>query len=333
MYLCEKPSQATDIARVLACGRRADGYLSDSNGTSVTWCIGHLLEQVPPEDYDPDLKTWRYETIPFIPTTWKYRVAHRRGKPDAGYNKQLRVIRGLLRKANEVVIVCDAGREGEAIGREVLDYMRYQGAIKRLWLSAFIDSAIRKAIANLQDGATTLPLYRAALARARADWAVGLNLTRLYTLMARDKRVDRLLSVGRVQSPTLAMVVARDRAIEGFTAQHYFVVVADCRENGNCQFSATWRPRTGVTYVDAEGRCTDSSTARTLAQRVHGQFGRVAQCTVTRKCEHPPLPFSLSTLQQTASARFGLKAERGCKVGFAQLRGPYDDGETTQFFT
>lgn len=304
VYLCEKPSQGRDIARVLACTQRSDGYLSDGNGTSVTWCIGHLLEQAPPEDYDPNLKAWRLDTIPFVPTEWKYRVVKRQG-----YSKQLRTITGLLKRADEVVIACDAGREGEAIGREVLEHVHYRGPIKRLWLSAFVDQAIRNALDDLKDGAETLPLYRAAIARARADWIVGLNLTRLYTLMARARNVDRLLSVGRVQSPTLAMIVERDRTIEAFVPTDFFVVQAECLGTGNCHFSCEWQPSPDAKFVDAEGRCTNEYAARTLAQLVTSTQGRVAQCDVSKKSEGPPLPFSLSALQQAASARYGLRAE------------------------
>ncbi|HEB93146.1 MAG TPA: DNA topoisomerase III [Gammaproteobacteria bacterium] len=311
LYLCEKPSQARDIARVLGATRRAEGTLTGKD-VIVTWCIGHLLEMAPPDRYDPALKPWRFDTLPILPDGplggWRMDVTPR-GK------KQFAVIQSGLKRAGRVVIATDADREGEVIAREILERCHWQGPISRLWLSALDDASIRKALKALRPGDATEPLYQAGLARARADWLVGMNLTRAYTLRERHRGGDDLLSVGRVQTPTLKLVVDRDRAIEQFKPVPYFVLIGRFSTPSGA-FRATWAPDPATTrHVDAEGRCLDQRLVEDVARRLlsrqaDGQPGRIDTAQTERRQEPPPLPFSLSSLQQTASKRWGLSPQK-----------------------
>ncbi len=299
LFLCEKPSQARDIARVLGASRRQEGCLA-GDGITVTWCFGHLLEMVPPDAYDPALKRWSLEQLPIIPAHW--RVAPRK---DA--RKQLAVVKRLLGQAASVVVATDADREGETIAREVLETCRWRGPVSRLWLSALDEASIRKALDRLLPGAQTEPLYFAGLGRARADWLVGMNLTRAFTVAGQRAGLDGVLSVGRVQTPTLALVVERDRQIEHFQPVPYYEVVA-LFATAKGQFRARWLPPEAL--ADAQGRCTSRTAALAVAQKVEGQTGRIAKAETRRINEPPPLPFDLSTLQQVASKRWGMGAQQ-----------------------
>jgi len=265
LFLCEKPSQARDIAKVLNAVTKGDGCLK-GDGVVVTWCFGHLMELAPPDAYDPALKTWSVDSLPILPGNhWRMEV-----KKSA--RKQFNVIKKLVKSADEVVIATDADREGELIAREVLSHLRWQGRVSRLWLSALDDASIRKAMNAILPGSKTEPLYYAGLARSRADWLVGMNLTRIYTLLGRSQGIDGVLSVGRVQTPTLRLVVDRDRAIESFVPKPYWDVEADCVTDGS-RFTTKWIPDDEV--CDAEGRCINQQAARSVAQSVSGMVGQV----------------------------------------------------------
>lgn len=299
LFLCEKPSQARDIAAVLGAGRKDEGCLR-GDGVAVTWCIGHLLEMVPPEAYDPAYKRWDLSQLPIVPATWKMEVTAR-GKA------QFKAVKTALADASEVVLATDADREGETIGREVLARCGWRGPVRRLWLSALDPASIRKALATLLPGDKTEPLYRAGLGRARADWLVGMNLSRLYTLLGRQRGMDGVLPVGRVQTPTLKLVVDRDREIAGFKPVPYFVVEATFRANAG-EFRARWQAPTAV--CDAQGRCARREAAAEVVKKIQGQAGRITRADTERKKEVCPLPFDLSTLQQEASRRFGMTAQQ-----------------------
>ena len=298
LYLCEKPSQARDIARVLGVRTKGDGCLH-AGDTTITWCFGHLLEMLPPDGYDPAYKRWQLEALPIIPEQWRLVV-----KKEA--RKQFAIIQRLLKNASSIVIATDADREGETIAREVLQLCQWRGPVTRLWLSALDDASIRKALANVLPGSRTESLYHAGLGRARADWLVGMNLTRAYTLIGRQAGHDGVLSVGRVQTPALNLVVERDLAIENFSPKPYYEVHATCQVEAG-QFTARWLPPVDV--ADPEGRCTSLSTARTLAQNIEDQQGEVIKADTTREKEAPPLPFDLSSLQQEASKRWAMGAQ------------------------
>ncbi|MBF0453457.1 MAG: DNA topoisomerase III [Magnetococcales bacterium] len=302
LYLCEKPSQARDIGKVLGVTSRRDGYLVGPD-KQVTWCVGHLLEMIAPDGYKGEWKSWRMDTLPMIPDRWKLEVKNRVGK-------QYTVIRTLLKSADEVVLATDADREGETIGREVLDRCRYRGKISRLWLSALDDASIQKALNNLLPGEKTQPLYQAGLGRARADWLVGMNLSRAYTILGRQRGYDGVLTVGRVQTPTLKLVVDRDRQIENFIAVDFFDLLVLLKTEGeSChRFVAKWLP--DKKGADEQGRCLDRARVEALCEQVGGQSGPVVKAETNRIKEPPPLPLELSTLQQEASRKWSLGAKR-----------------------
>ena len=201
LFLCEKPSQGKDIGRILGATQRGEGCLNGS-GVTVTWCIGHLVEAAAPEAYDEQLKRWSIEQLPIIPQHWRVEV-----KPKTATQS---VVKALLAKATQLVIATDADREGELIAREIVELCGYRGPIERLWLSALNDASIRAALAA-RPSAETLSMYHSALARSRADWLVGMNLSRLFTVLGRQAGYDGVLSVGRVQTPTLARCGPRPR--------------------------------------------------------------------------------------------------------------------------
>lgn len=300
LVLCEKPSQGRDIAKFLGATQRGDGFLSGP-GVTVTWARGHLLETAEPEVYGEQYgKPWRTEVLPLLPQQWKLVV-----KADA--KAQFAVINRLLRQVDEVVIATDADREGEVIARELLDYCKFQGRIFRLWMSALDDASIRAALSDLWPSSRTKALYYAGVGRSRADWLIGMNLTRLFTLKGREAGIGNVLSVGRVQTPTLAIVVQRDREIENFVAKPYFEVIATLAVNG-AAFPAKWVP--AAQYCDEEKRCIQPGVVAQVVQLCRQTpTGAVIDCQTERKKQSAPLAFSLSSLQQACSRHWGLPAQ------------------------
>lgn len=304
LLLCEKPSQAADIAKVLGATQRAQGYFA-GEGLVVTYGFGHLLENAQPEDYDLKYKTWSIADLPIIPDHWQMKV-----KPKT--SGQLKIIKGLLAEAKEVIIATDADREGELIAWEILEHFRYRGPTQRLWLSALNQAAIRKAWSALRPSSETLSLYHSALARSRGDWLVGMNMSRLFTLLGRLAGYQGVLSIGRVQTPTLRIVIDRDRAIARFVRSPYWDLVLELEQSAS-RFAAKWIPPSNC--VDEQGRCIDQAVARQAAAAI--QAGRVAsvRSAITERMKEPaPLPFSLGSLQQACSARLGLGAQETLDV-------------------
>ncbi|WP_448111244.1 DNA topoisomerase III [Pseudomonas lini] len=296
LFLCEKPSQGKDIARVLGALQRGNGCYNGS-GISVTWCIGHLVEAAPPEAYDERFKRWSLDQLPIIPVKWRMDV-----KADTA--AQYKIVKQLLAKASELVIATDADREGEMIAREILDLCRYQGSIQRLWLSALNEASIRKALVSLRPADETERLYYSALARSRADWLIGMNMSRLFTLLGRQSGHQGVLSVGRVQTPTLRLVVDRDREIELFVSVPYWVIDIRLSQLGQ-PFLAQWEAPQNAT--DDAGRCIRQAVAhQTLQSLRQAQEAQVIEVQTQRVREVPPLPFDLSTLQEVCSRRFGF---------------------------
>src|SRR3989344_5595886 len=202
LFLCEKPSQGKDIGRILGATQRGEGCLNGS-GVTVTWCIGHLVEAAAPEVYDAALKRWSLEQFPIIPKRWRVEA-----KPKTA--TQFKVVKALLAKATQLVIATDADREGELIAREIIDLCGYRGPIERLWLSALNDASIRTALAKLRPSAETLPMYYSALARSRADWLVGLNLSRPFTLLESvSAEVPPVRDSLPKPAPTLAQIMGQ----------------------------------------------------------------------------------------------------------------------------
>lgn len=299
LYLCEKPSQAKDIARVLGITRRGQGFISGGDIT-VTWAIGHLLEQASPEVYGEQFgKPWRADVLPVLPEKWQMTV-----KPET--RDQYTVISKLLRQASEVIIATDADREGEVIARELLDYCGYRGSVRRLWLSALDETSVRKALENILPGEKTAGLYDAGKGRSQADWLIGMNLTRLYTLQARNSGLPGVLSVGRVQTPALAMVVNRDNEIANFVPVPWWQVQALLEKEG-IRFRANWIP--AAHHCNGEKRCVNRPAAQAVGQLCQQQKNAsVLEVSQKREKTAAPLCFDLGTLQQVCSRKFSMGA-------------------------
>ncbi|MGY2146737.1 DNA topoisomerase III [Pseudomonas azotoformans] len=307
LFLCEKPSQGRDIAKVLGATRRGDGCLIGTDST-VTWCIGHLLETAPPEAYGDQYKSWSLDHLPIIPAQWRVEV-----KPKTA--AQFKIIKHLLSEATTVVIATDADREGEMIARELLELCKYRGPIQRLWLSALNEASIRKALSSLKSSQETFPLYHSALARSRADWLIGMNLSRLFTLLGRRAGYDGVLSVGRVQTPTLRLVVDRDRSIASFISVPYWEVDVHLSSMGQ-PFIASWQPPSSGR--DEAGRCLQQAFASQTVQAISsGKTASVLSLQTEHSREPPPLPFDLSTLQEVCSRKLGLGAQETLNIAQA----------------
>lgn len=303
LYLCEKPSQGNDIAKVLGANQRGDGclYTSDKQ-VCVTWAIGHLVEQFGPADYDPVFQRWSFETLPIIPPQWQ--VA-----PKKETKKQYNVVMKLIKAANAVVIATDIDREGETIARELLDLAKFKGPIQRLWLSALDEASIRKALGTLKSNQETLPLYYAGLARSRADWLIGMNFSRLFTLLIQEKGYQgKALSVGRVQSPTLALVVNREREIANFVPKSHFTLAAQLNVSDG-QFMAQYV--IPEQYCDEDGLCLDSRVVQAASQKIkQSGTAQVVNVETKREKQNPPLLFALSDLQSECNRLYGMGAQQ-----------------------
>ena len=307
LFLCEKPSQGKDIGRILGATQRGEGCLNGT-GVTVTWCIGHLVEAAAPEVYDAALKRWSLEQLPIIPQQWRVEV-----KPKAA--TQFKVVKALLAKATHLVIATDADREGELIAREIIDLCGYRGPIERLWLSALNDASIRTALGKLRPSSDTLPMYYSALARSRADWLVGMNLSRLFTLLGRQAGYDGVLSVGRVQTPTLKLVVDRDREIAAFKSAPFWAIDVSLSTEGQA-FSAQWVAPDGCT--DDAGRCLQQPVAQQAALQIRvADNTQVVSVETERVREGPPLLFDLSTLQEVCSKQLGLDVQETLQIAQA----------------
>jgi DNA topoisomerase-3 len=320
LVIAEKPSVARDLARVL--GVRATGRHSwEGPKHVITWCIGHLVELDEPAAYDARWKAWRLDTLPMIPDGFKLR-------PVPGTRAQLRVVRDLLRdrRFSEVVNGCDAGREGELIFRYVYELARSRLAVRRLWISSLTAEAIRDGFARLRPGAQYDALADAARCRSEADWLVGMNATRAVTISFRRAGTPReakppVYSIGRVQTPTLAIIVRREQEIRTFQPRDYWEVrgtfaTAAPSGEGADKFAARW-----LAPADAQKRSATRFGQRALAEQVldraraHGAAADPAGPIVERVTqkvsrEPPPLLFDLTSLQRTANRRYGLSASR-----------------------
>jgi len=294
VFIAEKPSQGRDIANILGCRNRQDGYL-EGNNTIVTWGFGHLLQPADPEKYDPKYKKWNLDDLPIIPITWKL-------SQNDSSKKQLAIVKDCIAKADEVVIATDADREGELIARLILGYVRYNGPVKRLWLSALDDASIRKALNNLKDGSETEPLFHAGLGRQRADWISGFNYTRACSLVYGG--FGNVFSVGRVQTPTLRLIVERDLEIANFKSKDFFGIVGIFRD-----ISAQWVVPEEA-FGDEEKRCLDEAIVKAVVDKCKGKDANVAESTNKAKEQKAPLCMSLSELQKQANTIYGYDAKK-----------------------
>lgn len=304
VWIAEKPSQASDLAKVLGSPRRGDGFIDTAQGR-VVYAFGHLLEQEEPHHYNPEWKGWTLDALPLVPSRWDYRAR------DAKAKKQLSVIREAVSKASSIVIATDPDREGECIAREILDACRYKGAIERLWLKGLDDTSIRQALAKMRADSETRPLYWAAVARSRADWIWGLSLTRSATLLAQARGGRDMKPVGRVQTPVLNLVYQRCKAIEAFVSKGYFELAARVRAGQHLLVLRHAPPA-----APEDRRIYDRDVAERLQAQATGARGPL-RVSVERKREGPPSLFSLSGLQKACSARFGWTADKTLAVAQA----------------
>lgn len=300
LIIAEKPSLARAIADALpGSAKRQEGAMVCGD-TTVTWCLGHLLEQAPPEAYDPADKQWRLDRLPIVPQQWKLMPRHKaRG--------QLAVIRKLIKQAASVVHAGDPDREGQLLVQEVIEYMKYRGPVQRLLISDLNKPAVSRALAKLRSNIDFQPLFQAAQARSRADWLYGINLTRAWTLTGRQAGHDGVLSVGRVQTPVLGLIVRRDNAIRDFKPHPFYPLWVDLQV-AQGQLRAWWAPKEHQP-LDEQGRLIDRTPADALAAQLPGARGTLTTLDQQEKRQAPPLPYSLSALQVDAARRHGLSAQ------------------------
>lgn len=299
LYIAEKPSMGAEIAKCLTGPvQRRDGYLVTKDGI-VTWAFGHILRQAEPDEYDVKYKKWNAADLPIIPADWKMII-------DESCKKQFAIIKNLIDKADEIVHAGDPDREGQLLIDEVLDYLHCKKPVKRILLNALDEESIKKANDHLRDNRDFLNLKKSALARARADWLIGMNLSRAYTLAARRAGKKEVLAVGRVKTPTLALVVRRERELQNFKPVDYFIIKA-VFAHANGEFTATWKPQDTQKGLDSENRLLDENIAKALIAKFgeRTQQGRIEAYQKAQKKEAQRLPFSLSTLQVLAGKRFG----------------------------
>lgn len=308
LFIAEKPSVAKAIAAELGTTGKGDGYI-ECGSDKVTWCFGHMLELADPDEYTPDdvprgqsgRKVWRVDELPIIPQTWIL-------KPKDDAKKQLAAIGKLLKEATEIVNAGDPDREGQLLVDEVLEHFRNTKPVRRFWVSAQDSVSVKRGLAALRENTTYAGWADAARGRQRADWLIGMNLSRAYTLRAQRGGSRALLTVGRVQTPTLALVVSRDREIEAFKAVPYHTIKAVVQHAGG-SFAAAWKAREDQPGLDSEGRLVDTAVADALVAAVKGQSGTVATYKQEAKKQNQPLAFALSDITALASAKFGYSAE------------------------
>ena len=323
MIVCiaEKPSVARDIADVLGAKNKKDGYI-EGNGYQVTWTFGHLCTLKEPHEYTPSWKAWSLSSLPMIPPRFGIKLIN-----DPGIEKQFRIIESLMQKADEIINCGDAGQEGELIQRWVMQKAGAHCPVKRLWISSLTEEAIREGFQNLKDQSDFKPLYEAGLSRAIGDWVLGMNATRLYTLKYGQNR--QVLSIGRVQTPTLALIVKRQLEIENFTPQQYWVLATVYRDTTFtaiirksdeelAQEESDQKESAKKSKKTVENRgippITDLSTGEALMARIKNVPFTVTEVTKKAGTEAPPRLFDLTSLQVECNKKFGYSADDTLKL-------------------
>ena len=289
--IAEKPSVARDIARILGAVSSKEGYM-EGNGYQVTWTFGHLCELKEPNDYFPNWKYWSLAALPMIPHRFGIKLIE-----DEGVKKQFAVIEKLYRNADEIINCGDAGQEGELIQRWVMQKAKVNCQVKRLWISSMTDEAIKQGFANLKDQKYYELLYLAGLSRAIGDWLLGMNATRLYTLKYGNNGFGRnaqVLSIGRVQTPTLALIVKRQKEIDNFKPEPYWVLATIYR---NTQFTAT------------KGRFTTKDKGFEAFSKIDGKPFVIMSVMKKKGTEQPKQLYDLTSLQVDCNRKFGYSAE------------------------
>ena len=288
MIVCiaEKPSVARDIARIIGATTSHDGYM-EGNGFQVTWTFGHLCTLKEPHDYTSAWKAWSLTSLPMIPERFGIKLID-----DQGIKKQFAIIEGLMQKAERIVNCGDAGQEGELIQRWVMQKAQAKCPVSRLWISSMTDEAIREGFSNLKDQQDYQPLYLAGLSRAIGDWLLGMNCTRLYTLRYGQNR--QVLSIGRVQTPTLALIVNRQKEIENFKPEPYWVLATVYRD---------------TTFTATKGKFTSKEEGEEAFKTIEGKPFTVTKVEKKEGKEQPPQLYDLTSLQVDCNRKFGFSAE------------------------
>lgn len=292
LVLAEKPSVGRELARVLGCKKRCEGYI-EGDRYIVTWSLGHLITLADPESYDDKYKRWSLDYLPMLPKQMKLTVIK-------NTSSQFKVVNALMKRKDisELIIATDSGREGELVARWIMMKGAWKGRTRRLWISSQTDKAIKDGFAALKDAREYDNLFRSAQARSHADWIVGLNVTRALTC-----RFNTSLSAGRVQTPTLALIVEREKAIKGFVSKEYFTVAARTKD-----FEATYKDKKGVS------RLFDRAEADGIAARVKGKQGVISSLTSELKQTAPPAAYDLTELQRDANKKYGFSAKETLSV-------------------
>ena len=304
MIVCiaEKPSVAKDIARILGATASHDGYM-EGNGYQVTWTFGHLCELKMPEDYTPMWKSWSLSALPMIPPRFGIRL-----KEDQGIKKQFATIEKLMSEAEGIINCGDAGQEGELIQRWVMQKAQAKCPVKRLWISSMTDEAIREGFQQLKDQNEYQTLYLAGLSRAVGDWLLGINCTRLYTIKYGQNR--QVLSIGRVQTPTLALIVNRQKEIDSFTPEPYWVLATVYRDT---LFTATIKDEDAENNADKKGAAKRGFTSKEEGEQafaaIEGKPFTVVKVEKKNGKEAPPQLYDLTSLQVDCNKKFGFSAE------------------------
>ncbi len=304
--VAEKPSVARDIAKVLNATKRGEGYLH-GDGYVVTWAIGHLVALAQPNEIRPEWRNWRRDLLPMLPESWPLVVSEQT-------KDQFEVVRKILTSPRVGSVICatDAGREGELIFRYIYEAAGCDKPVRRLWISSLTPEAIRDGFSKLRDGHDYDPLADAARGRSRADWLVGMNLSRAYTLACREE-----FSVGRVQTPTLAMLVDRELAIRNFVPEDYINVVATFSPREGQQYEGTWF-RPGVEPLDTAMKLPPSGDeAKAIVERVRGGSAHIERMDAQTRRMAPPLLYDLTELQRHANRLYGFSAQRTLELAQA----------------
>ena len=322
MIVCiaEKPSVARDIAEVLGAHNKKDGFI-EGNGYQVTWTFGHLCTLKEPHEYTPQWKSWSLASLPMIPPRFGIKLIN-----DSGIEKQFKIIESLMQKADMIINCGDAGQEGELIQRWVMQKAGAKCPVKRLWISSLTEEAIREGFANLKDQSEFQPLYEAGLSRAIGDWTLGMNATRLYTLKYGQNK--QVLSIGRVQTPTLALIVKRQQEIENFVPKQYWELKTSYRDT---VFSAIVRKSDEELAEEAAAEkenpqlkkktpakedanrgippITDQATGEQLLERIKNVPFTITDISSKKGTEAPPRLFDLTSLQVECNKKFGYSAD------------------------
>ncbi len=287
LIITEKPSVAKDIANVLGINKRGNGYMA-GNGYTVTWCVGHLVQLAMPEEYDSKFKTWNMNTLPIFPTKFKYVI-------NESTKEQYDIVKRLMNNedVDEIICATDAGREGQLIFGYVYITAECKKPVKRLWISSMTDEAIKEGFNSLRDNKDYYLLYQSAKSRSEADWLVGINATRLFSVKYNQK-----LTIGRVQTPTLAMIVQRQHEIDNFVPEPFFEISANCGS-----FTATW-------YNEDGTRIKEKEKAEEIIKKCENKEGLITKVTKKKATTERPLLYDLTELQRDGNKKYGYTAEQ-----------------------